>query len=62
MCSTGVSLASTRIVKFWPISSTQILSDRPEPEGNSFIEAFGTDFSAVLDSLSIADRDAAGTD
>ena len=38
------------------------LPDRPEPERDRFIEAFVSDFGAVLDSVSIADRDAAGTD
>ena len=33
-----------------------------QPERNRFIEAFGSDLGAVLDSFGVADRDAAGTD
>ena len=35
------------------------LTDCPEPERHSFIEAFGSDFSRVLDSFGIADGNAA---
>jgi hypothetical protein len=35
------------------------LADRPQPERDGFIEAFGADFGAVLDSFGIADADAA---
>src|SRR5690242_9175825 len=38
------------------------LSDRPEPERNRFIKAFGADLGAVLDSFGITDGDAAGQD
>ena len=38
------------------------LANRTEPQGDCFVEAFGCDLGGVLDSLSIADRDAAGTD
>ena len=63
VCSTGVSLASTRIAKFCPMSSTQLhLADCPKPERDRFVEAFGSHFSRVLDSFSIADGDAARAD
>jgi hypothetical protein len=35
------------------------LADRPQPERDGFIEAFGSHFSRVLDSFGIADGDAA---
>src|SRR5438445_2555737 len=38
------------------------LADRPQPERDGFIEAFGADFGAVLDSFCIPDADAARTD
>ena len=38
------------------------LADRSETERNGFIEAFGGDFGAVLDSFGIADGDAAVSD
>jgi hypothetical protein len=38
------------------------LANRTEPQGDGFIEAFGADFGAVLDSFQIVDRDAAGAD
>jgi hypothetical protein len=36
------------------------LADCPEPERDRFIEAFGSDLGAVLDTFRIADREAAG--
>lgn len=38
------------------------LADRTKPERNRFVETFGADFGAVLDSFRTADADAAGTD
>jgi hypothetical protein len=35
------------------------LADRPEPERDRFIEAFGSDSGRVLDSFGIANSDAA---
>jgi hypothetical protein len=35
------------------------LANRTEPESDRFIEGFGCDFGAVLDSFGIADGDAA---
>ena len=36
------------------------LANRAEPESHSLVEGFRSDFGRVLDSLSIADRDATG--
>jgi hypothetical protein len=38
------------------------LADRLEPQRDRFVEAFSSDFGAVLDPFGIADGDAAGTD
>jgi hypothetical protein len=41
------------------ILDPRALADRPQPESDGFVEAFGGDFSAVLDSFGIVDTEAA---